>query len=236
MPAVPHVYPVRWLNSSDGPAIAEALEAIGWAGGATGPPGPEGKPGATGATGATGPPGPSPERGTALPATPSDGLEYDYIADATNGVIWRFRYRAASASAHKWELVGGGALYAENATVSAFTLTSSTYVQQEVPNTPVLTVPLAGDYLAFFDVEYATQKSVGEGQALSVGIATSTASFAVAAAIATQKQGSNVPMAAQRRLLNVAAGATYRFYASGNNLNEWGLGTKVAAMLPVRVG
>lgn len=48
---------------------------------------------------------------TSLPSSPVDGQIIDYVADSTNGVVWRFRYRAASASAYKWEFIGGAANY-----------------------------------------------------------------------------------------------------------------------------
>jgi hypothetical protein len=41
---------------------------------------------------------------------PQDGDEVYYAADATNGVIWHLRYRAASSSSYKWEFVGGDAV------------------------------------------------------------------------------------------------------------------------------
>jgi hypothetical protein len=36
---------------------------------------------------------------TALPATPVDGQECHFVADATNGVVWHMKYRAADTSA-----------------------------------------------------------------------------------------------------------------------------------------
>src|SRR4051794_15998509 len=47
---------------------------------------------------------------SALPSSPSDGQVVNYLADGTNGIVWRLRYRAASGSAYKWEYVGGGFL------------------------------------------------------------------------------------------------------------------------------
>jgi len=38
---------------------------------------------------------------------PFDGQEILLIVDATNGINWRFRYNSASASAYKWEFIGG---------------------------------------------------------------------------------------------------------------------------------
>lgn len=64
---------------------------------------------------------------TSLPGSSYDGQEINYVADSTNGVIWRFRYRAASGSAHKWEFVGSPDLVAED-TTSVTDTSSGTYI------------------------------------------------------------------------------------------------------------
>lgn len=80
---------------------------------------------------------------TSLPAAPYDGQVVDYLADATNSVVWRLKYRAGSASAYKWEWIGGGSLRAELDTLGS--TTSLTYV--DFPGAGLsLTAPLAGDY------------------------------------------------------------------------------------------
>jgi len=82
---------------------------------------------------------------SSLPTSPVDGQVIDFLADATNGVIWRLRYRAASASAYKWEFVGGSPLYALRTPPG--NVTSGTYTDlTEAANQPTLTLPLAGDY------------------------------------------------------------------------------------------
>lgn len=81
---------------------------------------------------------------TALPTQPYDGQVVDYLADATNGVVWRLKYRAASASAYKWEAVGAptplntftDGVGESTSSTSYTTLTSACQI----------TVPLAGDY------------------------------------------------------------------------------------------
>lgn len=90
------------------------------------------------------------ERLSVLPAAPFDGQELDYVASEANGVVWRFRYRSASASAHKWEFVGGAALYAK--TEGETTTTSETYATGKGPS---ITVPLAGDYEIGFTAQLA---------------------------------------------------------------------------------
>src|SRR4051812_22380129 len=57
----------------------------------------------------------APARVTSLPVSPVDGQEVYYVADATNGVLWHLRYNAASASAYKWEFVGGSPLESSSA-------------------------------------------------------------------------------------------------------------------------
>lgn len=84
-----------------------------------------------------------PDQPAALPANPFDGQVIDYVADATNGVVWRFKYRAASASAFKWEFIGGSALY-DHVETSENTA-SAAYVDLATVG-PQITVPLAGDY------------------------------------------------------------------------------------------
>src|SRR2546430_2428558 len=42
--------------------------------------------------------------GTSFRGAPSDGDEYVYVAEATNGVFWRFRYYATGGY---WAFVGG---------------------------------------------------------------------------------------------------------------------------------
>src|SRR4051812_20323941 len=81
---------------------------------------------------------------TSLPTSPVDGQVIDYLADATNGVVWHLRYRLASASIYKWEYVGGPALVTETTPAGDDSTTSTTYVALATPTT--LALPLAGDY------------------------------------------------------------------------------------------
>lgn len=78
---------------------------------------------------------------TSLPASPIDGQACSYLADAANGIIWRFRYRASSPSALKWEWDGGTPLFAQ---VASFpNLSQLAYFNWAGP---AITVPLLGDY------------------------------------------------------------------------------------------
>ena len=81
---------------------------------------------------------------TSLPTNPVDGQEVYYLADAANGVMWRLRYRAASASIYKWEVIGGAPLYVEITTQES--TASITYVGLTTAG-PSIALPLAGDYI-----------------------------------------------------------------------------------------
>jgi hypothetical protein len=75
--------------------------------------------------------------------TGADGEIKHYLADAANGVVWTFRYRAASASAYKWEFIGGPSLFAEILTNES--TSSNTFVDLFTAG-PSIALPLAGDY------------------------------------------------------------------------------------------
>jgi hypothetical protein len=91
---------------------------------------------------------------TSLPTQPYDGQVVDYLADSTNGVVWRFRYRAAEAGSYKWYFVGGPPMFNE---VTANESMASTSYGNLGTTGPSLTVPLAGDY----DVEIASRTHSG---------------------------------------------------------------------------
>ena len=94
-----------------------------------------------------------PPKVTALPANPVDGQECYYVADATNGVLWHLRFNAASASAYKWEFVGGSDLFASE-TATHNPLSSTVLIDKN--GGPVLSVPLKGDYDLTFTGEIYT--------------------------------------------------------------------------------
>ena len=80
---------------------------------------------------------------SALPSSPGDGQEVYYQADATAGVVWHLRYNAFSASAYKWEFLGGSALRHNIDASESFALTS--YADLATVG-PQVTLPLPGVY------------------------------------------------------------------------------------------
>ena len=95
---------------------------------------------------------------TTLPTNPYDGQLIDFVADSINGVLWRFRYRAASSSSYKWEAVGCSPLMAENTGNDAgFTNNGGSPVA--VANGPQITLPLAGDYVVDWSADMVNAAS-----------------------------------------------------------------------------
>lgn len=87
---------------------------------------------------------------SALPGAPADGDEI-YFQNSTMAAVgarWHLAYRAGSASAYKWEYVGGSYMYKAGTKQSwndrsAANNTANGYLD---PTAPQITVPLAGDY------------------------------------------------------------------------------------------
>lgn len=104
--------------------------------------------------------GPAEGYGTSLPASPADGQVYNFVADATNGVVWRMRYNAGSASAFKWEYLGGGPLVSE--VFASESTTSTSYVALTTPG-PSIVLPRAGDYDVRLEARMFGPESAGIG-------------------------------------------------------------------------
>lgn len=81
----------------------------------------------------------------ALPGAPTDGQEvvYQNATMAGLGIAWRLKYRAGSASAYKWEFIGGSPWVAEVTTLETTAAAAFTDLTTVGPS---ITLPLAGDY------------------------------------------------------------------------------------------
>lgn len=93
---------------------------------------------------------------TSLPGSPANADEVYLLASDTLGVVWHLRYRAASASAHKWEFVGGPPLHAEVLTAQ---VTNASAPVDLATVGPSVTVPRAGEY----EIYMAAQMFGGTG-------------------------------------------------------------------------
>jgi hypothetical protein len=89
---------------------------------------------------------------TTLPSTTGlmDGYEVGLVVDATNGVVWRMKYRAADASTSKWQFIGGPPMISEIATNETIAVT--TYAALTTAG-PSIALPRAGDYIVSLGAE-----------------------------------------------------------------------------------
>jgi hypothetical protein len=86
-----------------------------------------------------------PSYGTSFPLTPADGQEHILVDSTTSPTYqWRFRYNAGSASAFKWEYIGGRPAYQN---VDTAQTTSSGGFTDLATVGPSFVVPRAGEYL-----------------------------------------------------------------------------------------
>jgi hypothetical protein len=118
--------------------------------------------------------GGAPSYGT-TPPTAVDGAEWIYPVG--NGVLWRFRYNAGSASAYKWEFVGGSGLAHDVATGEGSS-TAATWLNLAT-NGPLVTIPRAGEYRVAFGAITTNTQVTANNTGVAVGDTTPFASVLV---------------------------------------------------------
>lgn len=178
---------------------------------------------------------------SALPAGPVDGQEvrYQNAAMATTGVEWRLVYRAASASAYKWEFVGGSCLSAYKEGKIEQTLASATFVYQEAENAPAIVVPLSGDYEVGLHVAVVQNyAAAGLPIQLNIAVGTSFGSPGFIGAFYPNYQFDLIPMYGKFASAGLTTGGVMKVGIAGNNKTSqaWGVQYLTLTMLPVRVG
>ena len=176
----------------------------------------------------------SPPLLSALPSNPYDGQEFYYVADATSGVIWHLRYRGSSASAYKWEYLGGSPWLAQNMNWEA--VSGSVNVWNDAPTPgPLVTLPLAGDYI--FDAA-ANMQSNAVATSLGIGLAFGAAAVSNDDAGYLPYPTANAGYAVQRigmRRNGLTAGTVVKikYLASSGSLT---VSSRSLRATPVRVG
>lgn len=171
-----------------------------------------------------------------LPSSPVNGQEIYYQADGTNGVIWHLRYRAASASAYKWEFVGGGALtVSTGAQVSNPTYpTANTWVDiGAAVSLPAL--PLAGDYW----VEASATVYNRVAATLGIGVATTAAGTPTYRSYGSSAAVSFVQQVLDQKFIGLAATTTVltmRFIYDTTTASSISRDGYALTATPIRVG
>lgn len=172
--------------------------------------------------------------GASPPGSPVNGDLWMFPADATNGVIWQFRYNSSSASAYKWEFVGGSPIIKF---VAAFegTLanTSNGWTWTATTPGPDLNAPRAGDYICSYCGQVNVPASGGQG---IIGVANaSVSSNPIGPALGEQldpnRSGS---MAGDALLTGVASANTMRVMVF-QTVSGCTFGQRSISVTPVRV-
>lgn len=165
-----------------------------------------------------------------LPLAPVDGQEVYFVADAVLGIIWHLKYRAASPSAFKWEVLGTppplSAAGAGTETTSSTVNTAAGFTAAAV------TIPLAGDYEV--TVQAYERNNTAGGAAIVAAVATPGAQLVEARVdSSTASNGVNAFGSARAAALAAAAVVNLQYRVSV------GIGTWINRRLtvtPVRVG
>jgi hypothetical protein len=170
---------------------------------------------------------------SSLPGSPVDGQECYYLADAVKGIVWHLRYRAASASAYKWEVLGGAALADE--VMPAESTTSAAYTNLTTVG-PQVTVPLAGDYDVTIGANIATPVTAGTNSSMSYAIGATAAVDVdrLRTSAPTANNTWNVGSRTRRKTGLAAATALVAKYKADAPTGYFE--ARVMAVLPVRVG
>jgi hypothetical protein len=159
---------------------------------------------------------------------------FQNTAMAADGIVWHLRYRAASASAYKWEFVGGSPLWSEVTANETLGTTYNAYTALATAG-PALTLPVAGDYMVGIGAEmYSAGTTFPNVLVMSYDIGATAASDADG--VGAGATPVNVRFAGFRERRKTAmAGVTLTAKYKQNNdqgrwLNRWMRAT------PVRVG
>lgn len=151
------------------------------------------------------------------PTAPQDGDIWIATTVDANGTRWAFQYNASSASAYKWEFIGGPPMYHQVVTNEGANFNNAW--GNLATDGPVVTLTRAGDYTAV-----GTAKGIlGAGaDNLFLGIANGNNNPAFSLAGTVRTAGDSMPLTAQGVFASIAAGTTIKLrYQGGNQVNNW---------------
>lgn len=179
---------------------------------------------------------------TALPNPARDGQEVNYLADATNGIVWNLKYRAAEAGTFKWYCIGGNPL-------SAFVGAQDTIVANALAVAPTnpgpsLVLPRAGDYYVWVAQQSKivlgatagawTDLNTAVVRDATTNIGSAMYSYLLTAGIQREGMEAKGP----GLLVNQPAGSTYALYYSravGVGTNTVQVSNRRLTFMPVRI-
>jgi hypothetical protein len=175
---------------------------------------------------------------TSLPSTPTDGQIINYVADSTNGIVWTFRYRAASSSSYKWEFIGGPAAYSyvgpNDYNGSRQTISTLTFGDLATVG-PSFTTPFAGDWDCTFNVLAETNGTATHVRVWATGDSSLNWNFGDSQAYNANQL--NATHAGTIRRTGIASGSTLKLqYAVSNAGVTAAFWNRRLYVTPVRIG
>jgi hypothetical protein len=135
---------------------------------------------------------------SSLPSSPRDGQIVNFLADSSNGIIWRFRYRSSSGN---WEFIGGPPLFSEVYTAQATSTTSYTTLSSSGPS---IVLPLRGD----FDIGLGVRMQASAAAAIYMSYMLGGSTQDVDAVTATFAAAGVISVSRHRRQYAVSASQT----------------------------
>ncbi len=170
-----------------------------------------------------------------LPSSPYDGqiVDFQNATMATDGVVWRFKYRAASASSYKWEFIGGAIWQKEVATNQT---TASTSYTDLATTGPSLDVPVAGEYIVAAGAWITNSTAVAGSGLMSYSGAGTTAADQQgprAGTVTATAGAADAQVLTSRQHTLTVATITAKYRASAGTFQ---FGQRSLSLLPVRVG
>ena len=163
------------------------------------------------------------------PASPRDGDEWVFPADAAAGVNWRFRYNAGSGSIYKWEFIGGPPLDASRLAADSMSVTP-TYTN--LPNGPTLTVPRTGDYIVEFVLNMTGAPATPHITTVVVSPVTGIASNAAGPASTSVTVSFTFALFAA---VGLTVGTILQLQAGSGQANGWSMSNRAIKITPRRV-
>lgn len=187
---------------------------------------------------------------SALPGSPVDGQDCFYQSTAAGsgggsatmasvGAVWHLRYRSASASAYKWEFVGGGTVRTADATQRMGSSVANGALSS-LPTAMNITAPLVGDYFTCGAGTFYTNNGANANVTMYVGYKVGSTAPTVFGE--NQQTTQNFVQVTQETIVTVASlassgGVIEQQVAqySGATRNIYGQ-NRFMSLVPVRVG
>lgn len=182
---------------------------------------------------------------SALPGSPTDGQEIYLLVDGANGIIWHLRYRAASASAYKWEYLGGVPLTAFSVAGDLGPQGVATYGDFTTNPGPSVTLPagVGGDFLLRLE---ATMLNDSSGPTFNAYVSVALGATAPSDNNCVQRsfsdntpRGGDLNMTRTSKVTGVSAGALLKVQARTDAASTSGVtvyARRLIELRPIRVG